>query len=174
MESNFREFLELFHLTKIVQGSFMKEVTFRAPGQSGAANNLNHAYRMIKEIQKKFKTREAELKELDGIVKQEKLLVAQNRAAPKLKDLYMRPSISQKRMQGYLEAHTNGFRYTAQRGDRIDFLYVNIKHAIFQPCDKEMIMVIHFHLRNGIMVGKKRHVDIQFYIEVRFFLNIFI
>lgn len=27
-------------------------------------------------------------------------------------------------------------------------------------------MVIHFHLRNGIMVGKKRHVDIQFYIEV--------
>lgn len=80
----------------------------------------------------------------------------------------MRPSISQKRMQGYLEAHTNGFRYTAQRGDRIDILYVNIKHAVFQPCDKEMIMVIHFHLKNGIMVGKKRHVDIQFYIEVNF------
>ena len=92
----------------------MKEVTFRAPGQSGAANNLNHAYRMVKEVQKKFKTREAEMKELDGIVKQDKLTLNQNRAAPKLKDLYMRPSISQKRMQGYLEAHSNGFRYTAQ------------------------------------------------------------
>ena len=67
---------------------------------------------------------------------------------------------------GYLEAHTNGFRYTAQRGDKIDILYKNIKHAVFQPCDKEMIMVIHFHLKHGIMIGKKRHVDVQFYIEV--------
>ena len=63
----------------------MKEVTFRAPGQSGAASNLNLAYRLIKEVQKKFKTREAEMRELDGIVKQEKLLLNQNRAAPKLK-----------------------------------------------------------------------------------------
>lgn len=43
---------------------------------------------------------------------------------------------------------------------------MNIKHSIFQPCDKEMIMVLHFHLKNGIMIGKKRHVDVQFYIEV--------
>ena len=27
-------------------------------------------------------------------------------------------------------------------------------------------MVIHFHLKHGIMIGKKRHVDVQFYIEV--------
>ena len=69
---------------------------------------------------------------------------------------------------GYLEAHTNGFRYTSQRGDKIDILYTNVKHAVFQPCDKEMIMVIHFHLKNGIMVGKKRHIDVQFYIEVKY------
>ena len=31
-----------------------------------------------------------------------------------------------------------------------------------------MIMVIHFHLKNGIMVGKKRHIDVQFYIEVKY------
>jgi len=147
-------------------GSFVKETTFRAPLNSSAANNLNNAFRLIRDVQKKFRTREAEAKELDGLVKQEKLQLAQNRAAPKLRDLYMRPSISQKRMQGYLEAHTNGFRYTAQRGDKIDILYKNIKHAIFQPCDKEMIMVIHFHLKHGIMIGKKRHVDVQFYIEV--------
>ena len=67
----------------------MKEVTFRAPGQSGAASNLNLAYRLIKEVQKKFKTREAEMRELDGIVKQEKLLLNQNRAAPKLKGMYL-------------------------------------------------------------------------------------
>ena len=61
---------------------------------------MNTAFRLIREVQKKFRTREAEAKELDGLVKQEKLVMAQNRAAPKLRDLYMRPSISQKRMQG--------------------------------------------------------------------------
>ena len=34
----------------------MKEVTFRAPGQSGAASNLNLAYRLIKEVQNKHKS----------------------------------------------------------------------------------------------------------------------
>lgn len=149
-----------------IDGSFMKEVTFRAPGQTGAASNLNNVFRGLKELQKRFRAREAEARERAGIVQQDKLVLNQNRGAPKLKDLYMRPSISQKRMQGYLEAHTNGFRYTAQRGDKVDILYLNIKHSIFQPCDKEMIMVLHFHLKNGIMIGKKRHVDVQFYIEV--------
>ena len=67
---------------------------------SNAANNLNTAFRLIREVQKKFRTREAEAKELEGLVKMEKLIILQNRAPPKLRDLYMRPSISQKRMQG--------------------------------------------------------------------------
>ena len=83
-------------------GNFIKETTFRAQLNTSAAQNLNTAFRLIREVQKKFRTREAEAKELDGLVKQEKLVVAQNRAAPKLRDLYMRPSISQKRMQGNL------------------------------------------------------------------------
>lgn len=33
------------------------------------------------------------------------------------------------------------------RGDKVDILYNNIKHAIFQPCDGEMIIVLHFHLK---------------------------
>ena len=81
-------------------GNFIKETTFRAQLNTSAATNLNTAFRLIREVQKKFRTREAEAKELDGLVKQEKLVMAQNRAAPKLRDLYMRPSISQKRMQG--------------------------------------------------------------------------
>ena len=84
----------------MILGSFVKETTFRAPLNSSAATNLNNAFRLIRDVQKKFRTREAEAKELDGLVKQEKLILAQNRAAPKLRDLYMRPSISQKRMQG--------------------------------------------------------------------------
>ncbi|XP_017585906.1 PREDICTED: FACT complex subunit SPT16-like [Corvus brachyrhynchos] len=29
-----------------------------------------------------------------------------------------------------------------------------------------MIIVLHFHLKNAIMFGKKRHTDVQFYTEV--------
>uniref|UniRef100_UPI00358DD996 FACT complex subunit SPT16-like n=1 Tax=Myxine glutinosa TaxID=7769 RepID=UPI00358DD996 len=152
--------------------TFVKEISYRAsnvkvPGElSIPATNLQNAFRIIKEVQKKYKTREAEEKEMEGIVKQASLVVNPNRSNPKLKDLYIRPNIAQKRMQGSLEAHINGFRFTSVRGDKVDILYNNIKNAIFQPCDGEMIIVLHFHLKNAIMFGKKRHTDVQFYTEV--------
>uniref|UniRef100_A0A667WMJ2 FACT complex subunit n=1 Tax=Myripristis murdjan TaxID=586833 RepID=A0A667WMJ2_9TELE len=152
--------------------TFVKEITYRAsnlkaPGDTSVpSTNLQNAFRIIKEVQKRYKTREAEEKEKEGIVKQDSLVINLNRSNPKLKDLYIRPNIAQKRMQGSLEAHTNGFRFTSVRGDKVDILYNNIKHSIFQPCDGEMIIVLHFHLKNAIMFGKKRHTDVQFYTEV--------
>ncbi|XP_029436042.1 FACT complex subunit SPT16 [Rhinatrema bivittatum] len=152
--------------------TFVKEITYRAsnlkaPGEPMVPSlNLQNAFRIIKEVQKRYKTREAEEKEKEGIVKQDSLVINLNRSNPKLKDLYIRPNIAQKRMQGSLEAHVNGFRFTSVRGDKVDILYNNIKHALFQPCDGEMIIVLHFHLKNAIMFGKKRHTDVQFYTEV--------
>ncbi|KAG9331037.1 hypothetical protein JZ751_020420 [Albula glossodonta] len=141
--------------------------TIKAAGDPAVpSTNLQNAFRIIKEVQKRYKTREAEEKEKEGIVKQDTLVINLNRSNPKLKDLYIRPNIAQKRMQGSLEAHTNGFRFTSVRGDKVDILYNNIKHSIFQPCDGEMIIVLHFHLKNAIMFGKKRHTDVQFYTEV--------
>nr|CAB3266708.1 FACT complex subunit SPT16 [Phallusia mammillata] len=152
--------------------NFIKELTYRAlagrvPGKiDPPAANLQLSFRLIKELQKKFKAREDEEREKEGIVKQDKLVINPNKVNPKLKDLYIRPNIAQKRMQGHLEAHTNGFRYTSVRGDKVDILYNNLRHAIFQPCDHEMIIVLHFHLRNAMMFGKKRQTDVQFYTEV--------
>lgn len=81
----------------------------KAPGDiSVPSTNLQNAFRIIKEVQKRYKTREAEEKEKEGIVKQDSLVINLNRSNPKLKDLYIRPNIAQKRMQGSLEAHTNG------------------------------------------------------------------
>uniref|UniRef100_A0A3B5A633 FACT complex subunit n=1 Tax=Stegastes partitus TaxID=144197 RepID=A0A3B5A633_9TELE len=152
--------------------TFVKEIfrcpsNLKTPGDTSVpSTNLQNAFRIIKEVQKRYKTREAEEKEKEGIVKQDSLVINLNRSNPKLKDLYIRPNIAQKRMQGSLEAHTNGFRFTSVRGDKVDILYNNIKHAIFQPCDGEMIIVLHFHLKNAIMFGKRRHTDVQFYTEV--------
>lgn len=45
-------------------------------------------------------------------------------------------------------------------------MYGNIKHAFFQPAEREMITLLHFHLHNHIMVGNKKTKDVQFYVEV--------
>ena len=154
------------------EATFLKEITYRStnvkePGEiSAPSSNLNTAFRMIKEVQKKYRTREAEEKEKEGIVKQDNLILSQSKGNPKLKDLYIKPNLYSKRISGMLEAHVNGFRFTSIKGDKVDILYNNIKHAFYQPCDKEMIILIHFTLKNAIMFGKKKHVDVQFYTEV--------
>jgi len=82
-----------------------------------------------------------------------------------LQDLKVRPNISGKKTSGNLEAHTNGFRFYTKKGEKIDVTFNNIKHAFFQPCDNEMIILIHFNLHKPIIIGKKRSYDVQFYTE---------
>ena len=136
---------------------FMKEITYRATNikESGEisppSTNLGLAFKYIKDMQKEYKEKENEEKEKEGMVKQDSLILSNNKTNPKLKDLYLRPNITQKRTPGTLEAHTNGFLYTSLRGDKIEILYNNIKHAIFQPCDHEIIILVHFHLKVGLI-----------------------
>ena len=152
--------------------SFLKELTYRSSNlkEAGEINapcaNLNTAFRLIKEVQKKFKTREAEEREKEGIVKQDSIVLSTTKSNPKLKDLYIRPNLISKRIHGTLEAHTNGFRFCTIRGDKVDILYNNIKHAFFQPSESEMLILLHFHLKNSVMFGKKKQNDVQFYTEV--------
>ena len=154
------------------EATFLKEVTYRStnikePGEISAPSlNLNTAFRLIKDIQKQYKAREAEEKEKADLVEQDSLVLSSSKGNPKLKDLYIRPNIVQKRLSGVLEAHSNGFRYTSIRGDKVDILYNNIKHALFQPCEGEMIILLHVNLKNPIMFGKKKQQDVQFYTEV--------
>ena len=159
------------------EATFVKEVTYRStnikePGELTAPSlNLQTAFRLIKDIQKMYKAREAEEKEKADLVEQDNLILSSSKGNPKLKDLYIRPNIVQKRLNGTLEAHTNGFRYTSVRGDKVDILYNNIKHSLFQPCDGEMLILLHFHLKNPIMFGKKKQQDVQFYTEVCRYLS---
>uniref|UniRef100_A0A7M5XAC7 FACT complex subunit n=2 Tax=Clytia hemisphaerica TaxID=252671 RepID=A0A7M5XAC7_9CNID len=152
--------------------TFVKELVYRSsnirvPGESHPpAENLNKALRMIKEVQKRYKTRAAEEKEREGVVKQEDLILHKGKGNPKLRDLYVRPQLTSRKCVGSLEAHVNGFRYQNIKGDKIDILYKNVKHAFFQPCDGEMIIVLHFHLKHPIIIGKKKYRDVQMFTEV--------
>lgn len=135
------------------KATFIKELTYRSsnmkePGELHApSSNLHTAFRLIKEMQKRYRAREAEEREREGAVKQDKLILSTNKANPKLKELFLRPNIVSKRVTGTLECHLNGFRYTSLRGDKVDVLFNNIKHAFFQPCDHEMIVLLHFKLK---------------------------
>lgn len=73
-----------------------------------------------------------------------------------------------KRVPGKVEIHQNGIRYQSPLStqQRVDVLFSNIKHIFFQPCDHELIVVIHVHLKDPIIVGnKKKTKDVQFYRE---------
>ena len=139
------------------QDVYIKEVTYRASNLkesgeiSAPSTNLGLAFKYIKDMQKEFKEKEHEEREKEGMVKQDNLVLSNNKNNPKLKDLYVRPSTTQKRTTGTLEAHTNGFLYTSIRGEKLEILYNNIKHAIFQPCDHEVIILIHFHLKVSLV-----------------------
>lgn len=80
--------------------------------------------------------------------------------------IFMRPALDGKRVPGSVEVHQNGLRYThGHGGQRIDILFANIKHLFFQPCQHELIVIIHVHLKNPIMLGKKKTRDVEFFRE---------
>ena len=84
----------------------------------------------------------------------------------RLRDVQVRPTVGGKKAPGTLEIHQNGLRYTAARGEKLDIIFSNVKLAFFQPAEKEILVLLHFHLRDAIMIGKKKTKDVQFYFEV--------
>ena len=155
------------NITKLVQkyapyATFIRELTFR----SIDGHNLTTAYRMILEMRKRFKQKEVQDQEEATLVKQDKLIRTKNERVPRLADLTMRPVFAGRKTQGNLEAHTNGLRFISNRGETVEIIYSNIKHAIFQPCESEIMVLIHFHLKNPIMIGKKKQRNLQVFTEV--------
>jgi nucleosome binding factor SPN SPT16 subunit len=73
-----------------------------------------------------------------------------------------------KRVPGKIEIHQNGIRYQSPLStqQRVDILFSNVRHIFFQPSQHELIVIIHIHLKDPIIVGdKKKTKDVQFYRE---------
>lgn len=71
-------------------------------------------------------------------------------------------------MAGKVEIHQNGIRYQSPLNSqqRVDILFSNVRHLFFQPCQHELIVIIHVHLKDPIIIGnKKKTKDVQFYRE---------
>ncbi|KAG0040989.1 FACT complex subunit spt16 [Podila clonocystis] len=142
--------------------NFVRALSFR----SADSGRMTEVYNQILEMKKNAVKKESERKEMADIVEQDKLIEVKGKRPPRLADVFARPGLDGKR-PGELEIHSNGLRYVSplRNENRIDVLFNNIKHLFFQPCDGELIVLIHCQLKNPIMIGKKKTEHVQFYRE---------
>ncbi|SBT73700.1 FACT complex subunit SPT16, putative [Plasmodium ovale] len=144
---------------------YIKELIFK----SNDEKHFQVIVKQVKELIKQVKQKEVEADVNDSKNTQDKLILNKSGRRIVLRDLMTRPNIfTGRKILGTLELHTNGLRYSANsRGttEYIDILFDDIKYAFYQPCDGQLIILIHFHLKRYIMVGKKKTLDVQFYCE---------
>ncbi|KAJ5619571.1 hypothetical protein N7510_003555 [Penicillium lagena] len=145
-----------------ISAHFVRNLTLRSKDN----DRLAQVAQDITELRKTALRKEQEKKEMEDVVEQDKLVEIRNRRPVKLPDVYLRPPLDGKRVPGEVEIHQNGLRYLSPfRNEHVDVLFSNIKHLFFQPCDHELIVVIHVHLKTPIMIGKRKTRDVQFYRE---------
>ena len=140
---------------------FIRSLTFR----SKDTHRMEDVKDQITEMKKSAVRKEQEKKDMEDVVEQDKLVEIRNRRPFRLDNIYMRPAMESKRVGGAVEIHQNGLRYAHLGNQKIDVLFSNVKHLFFQPCVGELIVIIHVHLINPIIIGKKKTKDVQFYRE---------
>ncbi|VWU52083.1 FACT complex subunit SPT16, putative, partial [Hepatocystis sp. ex Piliocolobus tephrosceles] len=145
---------------------YIKELIFK----SHEEHHFQIIVKQVKELIKQVKQKQVEADVIDSANPHEKLMLNKSGRRIILRDLMTRPNLftGGRKILGTLELHTNGVRYSANsRGttEFIDILFDDIKYAFYQPCDGQLIILIHFHLKRYVMVGKKKTLDIQFYCE---------
>lgn len=141
---------------------FVRSLTVRSKDQ----DRLAEVTSQITDLRKAAVRKEQEKKEMEDVVEQEKLQEIRNRRPLRLPDVYLRPAQDGKRVPGEVEIHQNGLRYVSpMKQENVDIVFSNVKHLFFQPCVGELIVIIHVHLKNPILVGKRKTKDVQFYRE---------
>ncbi|KAF2654143.1 SPT16-domain-containing protein [Lophiostoma macrostomum CBS 122681] len=138
---------------------FIRSLTFR----SHDIDRIDNITRDITELKKDVVRREQEKKQMEDVVEQDKLIPLKSRKPFSLDLIFMRPALDGKRIPGTVEVHQNGLRYVHGSGSvKVDILFNNVKHLFFQPSQHELIVIIHVHLKNPVMIGKKKARDVQF------------
>jgi nucleosome binding factor SPN SPT16 subunit len=141
---------------------FIRELTLKAR----VPTNLNNTFRLIKELRKRVMAREKQADLERDLVTQASLQLIRTGKIHRLRDVHVRPTVGGKKAPGVLEIHSNGLRFNAARGEKLDLIFGNVKLAFFQAAEKEILVLLHFHLKDPIMIGKKKTKDVQFYFEV--------
>lgn len=142
---------------------FVRSITLRSKDN----DRFSDAFKQIQDLKKESIKRDQERKAVADVVHQDKLIENRNGRTKRLDQIFVRPSPDTKRVPSTVFIHENGIRYQSplRTDSRIDILFSNIKNLFFQSCKGELIVIIHIHLKNPILMGKKKIQDIQFYRE---------
>ena len=140
---------------------FIREVSYKFKDGAFVQNLITK----IKDLMKAYKAKEQEEREKEDIIEQDKIIVRKDKRIF-LNELNVKPNLLSKKTQGTLEAHINGFRFISNKNEKIDIIYKNISHAFLETCENDLVALIHFNLKNPILVGKKKVSDIQFYRDI--------
>lgn len=145
------------------ENTFLRSITLRSRDRE----RMVQVFKSIQELKKDSVKKEQERKQMADVVTQASLVELKGSRVKKLEPVFIRPQPDSKKIGGTLLIHENGLRYQVNfRNDqKVDVLFSNIKHLFFQPCKDELIVIIHCHLKNPIMIGKKKTYDVQFYGE---------
>ncbi|KAF9484717.1 FACT complex subunit SPT16 [Pholiota conissans] len=141
--------------------TFIRSVSYRSPD----GHRLDNIVKQINDLKKEANKREQQKKEMADVVEQGNLVEIKGRRPIKMPEAFIRPALDGKRLPGEVEIHQNGIRYLSMGSQKVDILFSNIKHLFFQPCDHELLVIVHLHLKAPIMIGKKKAFDVQFFRE---------
>ncbi|KAG0657069.1 FACT complex subunit spt16 [Maudiozyma exigua] len=145
------------------ENQFVRSITLRSKDN----DRISDTFKQITDLKKESTKRDQERKALADVVHQDKLVENKTGRTKRLDQIFVRPSPDTKRVPSTVFIHENGIRYQSplRTDSRIDILFSNIKNLVFQSCKGELIVIIHVHLKNPIMMGKKKIQDVQFYRE---------
>ncbi|KAK6455276.1 global regulator of transcription [Scheffersomyces xylosifermentans] len=143
--------------------SFLRSITLRSRDRQ----RMIDVFKAIQDLKKDSVKRESERKQMADVVTQANLVELKGSRVKKLENVYIRPQPDTKKIGGVLQIHENGLRYQSsfKMDQKVDILFSNIKHLFYQPSKDELIVIIHCHLKNPLMIGKKKTFDVQFYRE---------
>ncbi|KAF9052732.1 FACT complex subunit SPT16 [Panaeolus papilionaceus] len=141
--------------------TFIRSVSYRSPD----GHRVDNLVKQINDLKKEATKREQQKKEMADVVEQGSLVEVKGRRPVKMSEAFIRPALDGKRLPGEVEIHQNGVRYQSMGAQKVDILFSNIKHLFFQPCDHELLVIVHLHLKAPIIIGKKKTFDIQFFRE---------
>ncbi|EPR78927.1 Transcription elongation complex subunit Cdc68 [Spraguea lophii 42_110] len=145
---------------KDTKGAFLKSLTYK-----GNTTSINFLFQEINDMKKNFLQRLEEKSYAKDQVEQEELVESRGSRIV-LSEASLRTDVrlgGRKVKPSNLELHENGFRYFLEN-EKIDILFSNIKHFIFQEC-RDKRAIIHFKLIAPLFLNKKTF-DIQFYKEI--------
>jgi nucleosome binding factor SPN SPT16 subunit len=134
---------------------YIKELTFRSANGRHYNDLLAQFKKMAKDFNIATMTMSSSLKDDVFIQTHGKKLVLDN--------VMLRPQISGRKNYGRLELHKNGFRFISKNGEELNILFSNVLHYVYLPPMGEELILIHFHLKEAMVVGNKKVKDLQFY-----------